>query len=280
MYPVQMGARSAVHSGWFVTSDGVRLHFFEGGSGPLMVFVPGGLVPAEIWEPQLRHFVATHRVVAMDPRSQGRSKKPTDGHYHSRRGQDIGELISHLDAGPAVVVVWSLSVPELLTYFRESGTGSIRAAVLVDMYLGLDSEIGEPHPFEPAWRPRLVGLQKDRANWTREFVSDLFGAEQPEEYLEAIRKGVSAVPTNTAVTMLANLMLIEDRDFRATFDALDVPVLYVVREALAAFVEEARQRRPETTVAVFGDVEHALFADRPERFNRLVEEFLASSVRY
>jgi non-heme chloroperoxidase len=279
MYPGQMSAQSQLHSGWFTTSDGVRIHYLEGGSGPLMVFVPGGLIPAEIWEPQLRYFVATHRVVAMDPRSQGRSDKPTDGHYLSRRGQDIGELISHLDDGPAVVVVWSLGVPELLTYLRESGTGSIRAAVLVDMYLGLDSKIGEPHPFEPAWRPRLVGLQKDRENWTREFVDDLFGSEQAEEYLAAIRRGVSAVPTNTAVTLLANLMLIEDRDFRPTFDALDVPVLYVVREALSAFVEEARQRRPKTRVAVFEDVEHALFADQPERFNELVEEFLASSAR-
>jgi non-heme chloroperoxidase len=242
-----------------------------------MVFVPGWLVPAEIWERQLRHFVSTHRVVAMDPRSQGRSERPTDGHYFSRRGQDIGELISHLDAGPALVVAWSSGVAELLTYLGESGTAAIRAAVLVDMFLGFDSEIGEPHPFEPALRPRLVGLQRDRANWTREFVDDLFGAEQPVEYLETIRQGVSAVPTNTAVTLLANILLIEERDLRPTFDALDVPVLYVVRGAIAAFAEEARQRRPETSVAVFDDAQHALFADQPERFNRLVEEFMASS---
>jgi non-heme chloroperoxidase len=272
-----MSAQAKLHSGWFATSDGVRIHYLEGGSGPLMVFVPGGLIPAEIWEPQLRHFVSTHHVVAMDPRSQGRSDTPTDGHYLSRRGQDIGELISHLGAGPAVVVTWSLSVAELLAYLRESGTESIRAVVLVDMYLGLDSDIGEPHPFEPAWRPRIVGLQTDRANWTHEFVNDLFGTEQPEEYLETIRQGVAAVPTNTAVTLLANLMLIEERDFRPTFDALDVPVLYVVRDALSAFAEEARRRRPETHVAVLEGVEHALFADQPERFNGLVEEFLASS---
>jgi hypothetical protein len=99
--PYFMSAQAKLHSGWFATSDGVQFHYLEGGSGPLMVFVPGGLIPAEIWEPQLRHFVSTHHVVAMDPRSQGRSDTPTDGHYLSRRGQDIGELISHVGAGPA-----------------------------------------------------------------------------------------------------------------------------------------------------------------------------------
>jgi non-heme chloroperoxidase len=33
----------------FLTSDGVKLHYLEAGSGPSMVFVPGWTMPAWIW---------------------------------------------------------------------------------------------------------------------------------------------------------------------------------------------------------------------------------------
>src|SRR5437016_3126535 len=85
---------------WFVTSDSVRLHFLSGGSGtgPTIVFVPGWTMPADIWEPQLRYFVRSARVVALDPRSQGSSQRTPDGNYTDRRAQDIHELIAHIKA--------------------------------------------------------------------------------------------------------------------------------------------------------------------------------------
>lgn len=263
-------------SGHFTTSDGVELHYLEAGSGSTIVFVPGYTMPAEIWEPQLRHFASTHRVVALDPRSQGRSEKATEGHYLSRRGQDIGELIAHLDAAPAVVVGWSLGVLELLTYAQEFGTDALRAAVLVDMFLGVDEELGQPHPFEPLWRPWLSALQRDRSRWTRDWVSGMYQSEQPDAYIEAITQAVLMTPTNTAITLLSNLMLMEARDLRPAADGLDRPVLYVVAEHFAEQAEQARARRPDMRVEVFENAGHALFVDQPERFNRLLEEFLAT----
>src|SRR5207244_7458497 len=79
----QAGAQTPTLAGltdsWFVTSDSVRLHYLSGGSGPTMVFVPGWTMPADIWEPQLRYFVRSHRVIALDPRSQGASERVSAG---------------------------------------------------------------------------------------------------------------------------------------------------------------------------------------------------------
>ena len=82
-------------------------------------------MPAEIWEPQLRYFSRTHKVVALDPRSQGRSDKPLEGNFVERRAQDIQELLSHLGPEPAVLVGWSLAVIELLQLIdrRDRGDG-------------------------------------------------------------------------------------------------------------------------------------------------------------
>src|SRR3984957_21034934 len=64
---------------FFKTSDGVRLHYLESGAGPTIVFVPGWTMPAEIWQPQIEYFSRSYHVVAVDPRSQRASDKPTEG---------------------------------------------------------------------------------------------------------------------------------------------------------------------------------------------------------
>lgn len=269
-------AQDAFRSGYFQTSDGVELHYLEAGEGPTMVFVPGGSMPAEIWGPQLRHFSETHRVIAFDPRSQGRSEKPTDGHHRSRRGQDIGELLEHLDGPPAVVVAWSLGVLELLTYADEFGTDRLRALVLVDMSIGVDEGPDEPHPLQAVWSTWISGSQLNRRQWTREWVRSMFRSEQTEEYLDDITERVLRTPTNTRVTLLANSMLMEERDLRPALEALDRPVLYVVTEALADHAEDVRRRKPDLRLEVFEDAGHALFVDEPDRFNRVLDDFMAA----
>jgi len=268
-------AQNEFESGHFKTSDGVELHYLEAGTGPTIVFVPGWKMPAEIWESQLRHFASTHHVVALDPRGQGRSEKTTEGHYLSRRGQDIGELIEHLGTAPAVVVGWSFGMLELLTYAQELGTDALRAAVLVDFYIGLDEEPGQPHPFAPGWRDYLTNLQMDRSDWTSEWVREaLFQSDQPEEYFNDITRVILKTPTNTAVTILSNHWLIEQRDWRPFVDELNLPVLYAVAEPFSEQAENAKARRPDLRVEVFEGAGHALFVDQPERFNRVLGKFL------
>src|SRR6266576_4688071 len=122
---------------WFITSDSVRLHYLSGGSGPgpTVVFVPGWTMPADIWEPQLRYFAASARVVALDPRSQGASQRTSDGNYTDRRAQDIHELIAQIKAPRVVVVGWSMGVPEALQLVEQYGTQDIAGLVLVDNFV-------------------------------------------------------------------------------------------------------------------------------------------------
>jgi len=43
-----------------------------------------------------------------------------------------------------------------------------------------------------------------------------------------------------------------------------------------AAAEKARRDRPNDRVSVIDGTSHALFVDKPDEFNRLLEEFLAS----
>ncbi len=95
-------------SGFFTTSDGVRLHYRQAGRGSGIVFVPGWTMPGWIWEHQIAHFARRYRVIAFDPRSQGESEKVADGHYPGRRARDIKELTEYLRLPPVILVGWSM----------------------------------------------------------------------------------------------------------------------------------------------------------------------------
>jgi len=268
--PEPAWTQTQIESGHFKTSDGVQLHYLEAGSGPLLVFVPGWTMPAEIWDPQIHHFATTHHVVSLDPRGHGRSEKPAYGYYPSRRGQDIGELLEHLGGEPAVVVGWSLGVLETMVYAQENGTKDVRALVLVDWDLIVD----EPEYFTS----RFISLQVDRENWTRGFIKDIFQNPPSEEYLEAIIQAALSVPTNATAIMIANIILMGPNDLSSVVDALDRPALYVFSSQPWAVeaADEVRQHWPESRVEVINETSHALFVDQPERFNQVVEEFIAT----
>ncbi len=276
MYPTSIeasGAQEEFKSGHFVTSDGVKLHYLDGGSGPPLVFVPGWTMPAWIWEAQLKHFRTTHRVVALDPRGQGRSEQPTKGYHAARRGRDICELLDHLGGEPAVVVGWSLAVQEVLVGAHEVGTQRIRAVVLVDHPVVIDLEIARSLAEE-----RTESLQLNREAWTRKFVEEILGPSPSDKYLEALTQAAFSTPTNAAAIMMANLYFLGPTDLRPALGALDRPALFVYSSldwAVAA-AEEVRKDWPEATVEVIDGTPHALFVVKPQEFNRVLEKFLAS----
>lgn len=271
--PEATRAQAEFTSRHFVTSDGVKLHYLDAGSGPSLVFVPGWTMPAWIWELQLRYFGATHRVVALDPRGQGRSERPTEGYHATRRGRDICELLEHLGSEPAVVVGWSLAVQEALVCAHEFGTKHIRALVLVDHPVFIDPKIALALADE-----RVKSLQVNRKASTRKFVEEILRSPPSDAYLEALTQAALSTPTNAAAIMMANLYFVGPTDLRPALDALDRPVLFVYSSldwAVAA-AKEVREGWPKVPVKVIDETSHALFIDKPQAFNRVLEEFLAS----
>lgn len=260
-------------SGRFVTSDGVTLHYLDAGSGPTLVFVPGWTMPAWIWEPQLSHFSATHRVVALDPRGQGSSEKPTMGYHATRRARDICELLDHLGGEPAVVVGWSLAVQEVLVCTHAAGTEHVRAVVLVDHPLVI-----EPEMLRTLVAERVESLQVNREAWTRRFVAEILNPAPSDEYLEALTQAALATPTNAAAMMMANLYFVGPTDLSPALNALDRPALFVYSSLdwATASAEQVRKGWPEIPVRVIDETPHALFVVKPQEFNLVLEEFLAS----
>jgi microsomal epoxide hydrolase len=256
------------HNGFFQTTDGVKLHYLEAGKGQVIIFIPGWTMPAEIWRSQIEYFARDHRVIAFDPRSQGRSARPTEGHYPERRAQDLKELIDHLEVNDAVVVGWSLAVPELLTYVELFGTKNIEGFVFVDGFIPGDAD----PQFESGIRAWLKSAQMDRKKFTDEFVRSMFRTKRPEAEIQRIVDASNSTPTNSAVLLILNTV----GNKQLILSKIDKPLLHIQTTALGKQSEMVKKLLPLARTEIYANTGHALFVDDPERFNHDLENFLRS----
>ena len=258
-----------VKNGFFKTSDGVKLQYLEAGSGPPIFFEPGWSMPAWIWDPQIKHFAEHFPVVALDPRSQGDSEKPTDGNSCERRAQDIKELVEHLKLDHFVLVGWSLGVPELLTYAEQFGGSHIRAYVLVDGF-ALDKQ-------DPQFIVAMIGMYKqvqtNRREFTEKFVRSMYKKPQPEEYIQRVVAASLKMPSDSAVA--ASVSAISRSNWRPALARVDRPVLVMCQAKLKSMAADPIVSAiPSARVELFEDAGHALFVDDAHRFNALLDDFI------
>jgi microsomal epoxide hydrolase len=265
--PAMQGA-AVVKDDSFVTSDGVKLHYLESGTGPTILFVPGWTMPAEIWQPQIERFSKNYHVVAVDPRSQGASDKPVEGNYSARRAQDYKDLIDHLGGSPVVMVGWSLAVHEALTFVEMFGTKPLRALVMVDLSAYTPSTQEE----RDRRYTMLHNFQADRKQFAATFVRGMYRKPQTEPYLESVTAASLRTPTNSAVAMLAEYAV--KNDLRPVLPKLNIPVLAIMTENNRAGAELIRSSVPGSQAEVFEDAGHCLFVDDAARFNTVLENFL------
>lgn len=261
-------ARAGVRDGFFISSDGVRLHYLEAGppAGRTIVLVPGWTMPAWIWAPQIAAFSRADHVIAFDPRGQGESEAPPHGYTPERRGQDIAELIALLHT-KVLLVGWSLGVLDSLAYLHMHGDAAVAGLVLVDNSVG-EEPAPVPGPRAPAPVPH--------ARFMARFVRAMFHVPQPPSYLSRLTEASLRTPEPACRALLA--YPVPRAYWREALYATDRPLLYVVRPRFAAQAANVQRMRPNTETVVFSNAGHALFVDEPGRFNAVMGEFIRERV--
>lgn len=265
-------ARQDGRDGFFLTSDGVRLHYLEAGptGAHTIILVPGWTMPAWIFGPQIAAFAQHYHVIAFDPRGQGLSDVPAHGYTPERRGQDIAELIAR-QRPPVLLVGWSLGVLDSLAYVHMHGDAALAGLVLID------NSVGEaPAPvYRPTPRPRhRRPVPHDAA--MAAFVRAMFREPEPAAYLDRLTDATLRTPEWAARALLS--YPVPRSYWREAVYSTAKPVLYVVRPGLAAQAENLQRGRPNTETAVFTDAGHALFVDDPGRFDALMLNFIRRKV--
>ncbi len=274
--PAQTAAQTTTtttKSGFFKTSDAVSIHYLEAGSGRPIVFIPGWTMPAWIWQKQIDEFSKHYHVIAVDPRSQGESDKPSFGHLPETRARDYKELVDQLALKQPVLVGWSMGCGELVKYAEQFGTSNIGGLVLVDGFLSdKPSDLFVPIS---GW---MNLLQQDRQKHADGFVRSMFKKPQPEDYLKRIIDASTQVPADTAVVLIYNMLAIKDfSPGLASLAAMKAnrPMLFMYQPESQTSADFLKLKLGEKLrLERFDGDGHALFIDDPEKFNHVLEDFL------
>ena len=80
----------------YATVNGIQLHYVEGGSGPVLVCLPGWPQTWFSFHPIAAQLAQHYRVIIVDIRGMGTSDKPAAGYDKKTMAQDIYALMQHL----------------------------------------------------------------------------------------------------------------------------------------------------------------------------------------
>ena len=253
----------------FKTSDGINIHYLESGSGHPIVFIPGWTMPAWIWQKQIDEFSKKYHVVAVDPRSQGESDQPAYGHLPETRARDYKELVDHLALKQPVLVGWSMACGELVKYAEQFGTDNVAGIVMVDGFL-TDKLSPEMFAGISGW---MNQLQQDRQKQAAGFVRSMYKKPQPDDYLQRVVDASVRTPADTAVTLIYNMITVTD--FSTGRGKMNRPVMFVYQPESQPTADYLKLKLADKVrLERFEGDGHALFVDDPEKFNKLLEEFI------
>ena len=172
--PVKLSDFAGLQINSFTTNDGIRLNYWEAGSGDPIVFVPAwGASGAELIN-ELWLLSKTHHVYVLDPRNQGTSEKTLKGQRIARFSMDLNEFLDHIEVEKTVLAGWSMGVSVIWGYIGSFGTDRISKAVFVDEPVSIYTH----------------------ADWTEEERLNAGGmTTSPERMIEAYR----GAPTNQQI---------------------------------------------------------------------------------
>ncbi|WP_458205039.1 alpha/beta fold hydrolase [Haladaptatus sp. NG-SE-30] len=289
--------------------NGVRLHYVESGSGPLVVLLHGFPEFWYSWREQIPTLAeAGFHVVAPDLRGYNASEKPSEVEQY-RLDELVGDvlgLIDRFDRETAYVVghdwgggiAWETAIrhPERVD----------RLAILNAPHLGaFRRELRNPAQLRRSWYMFYFQLpwlpERFLAACDYRLVEELFreGAENPDAFNERdIRRYVEAASQPGALTAAINYyralfreqahtelrtlfydLFRDDSSYRSarSFE-VRVPTLLIWGEndtALEIELTEGLERWvPDIRVERLPDASHWVQNDRPERVNELLVEFL------
>ncbi len=262
-------AQTTTKDGFIKTSDGIRIHYVEAGSGRPIVFIPGWTMPAWIWQKQIDEFSKRYLVIAVDPRSQGESDKPPYGHLPETRSRDYKELVDQLGLKQPVLIGWSMACGELIKYVEQFGTDNVRGLVLVDGFLS-DKPSPEMFVAISGW---MNQLQQNRQKQADGFVRSMYKKPQPEDYLKRVIDASTQVPADTAVVLIYDMLGV--KDFAPGLAKVNKPLMFMYQPESQPSADYLKSKLGEKVqLERFEGDGHAIFVDDPEKFNHVLQDFV------
>lgn len=255
------------------TSNDVQINYqtFGDSNKPALVFSNSLGTKYSMWQPQIEHFQQDYYIICYDTRGHGGSEAPQGPYSLEQLGQDVVNLLDHLDIAKAAFC--GISMGGLTGQWLAIHKPERFSQVIV---CNTAAKIGQ----EQAWQDRAAlvreqGLAPIAATATLRWFTDPFIQSNPAVVAELSNDLGAGSPEGYANCCEA----LAKADVREQLSSIQIPVLII-----------AGQQDPVTTVAdgqfmqqriansrLFEiNASHISNIEQPEAFNQAVQTFLAA----
>jgi len=269
---------------WATTTDNIRLHYEEAGSGTAIVFVHEFGGDWRSWEPQMRHFSRRHRCITFSARGFAPSDVPKNATAYSQR-QAVDDILSVMDAakvdrahivglsmGGFASLHFGLIAPDRALSLTVAGAGYGAEKQNEDYFRGLSREVAKQfetlgsETFAKTYSlgaSRVQYQNKDPRGW-QEFATQLgehdsTGSANTMRGVQAERPSIYDLEADLKKMTVPTLIMVGDED-----DHCLQPGIFM------------KKTIPASGLIVMPKTGHTLNLEEPERFNRDVADFIAT----
>ena len=275
-----------------VTLNGVQIHYTVRGKGPLLIAHSGGPgADARDWDDfaKIDDFVT---IVAIHPRGSGLSGPAAgDAYLLPDYASDVEALRKHLGLEKPMLMGWSHGGMAAMQ-FAFTYPDSLSKLILFDTtaYFGefLNDMEASVQAFkdEPWYEDSLDALKKE---WAGEYQTDedmgRLWQREKKFYFKKFdaRAQAYAERTKESLIKVAPLRVFNEKeaptfDLRPHLKEIKVPTLVIVgRQDFITNVDMAKEmveRIPNAKMEIFEESGHYGFVEEPEKFYRVVKEFV------
>ena len=276
--------------------NGVRLHYSVHGAGPALLAYSGGPgVDARLWD-DFAHLDDFTTVIALHPRGSGLSEAPADGAYAlADYAADLEALRRHLGLERPIVMGWSHG-GMVAQQFAFTYPNSLSKLILYDTsaYFGefladIGAAVAE-FKNQPWYAESFAALQKE---WAGDYATDedmrrllalelKFYFKRYDERAAAFLSRTSHLPVRIAPLKAFNEQEAPTMDLRPRLKEVSVPALIIVGRhdfiCTLPMAREMAQHLPGARLEVFDESGHFAMVEEPEKFNRVIRDFVSAGI--
>lgn len=267
---------------FFRTSDDAVIYFEDYGKGDPIVILHGFLCSSKFFRKNIEGLSKDHRLILIDWRGHGSSSKTLTGLDMPRCARDVREIIDFLKLDRVTLLGWSMGSSVVMAYWEQFRDFHLKALGVIDSAL---------YPFSPEeWNSHsLKGFNMDGMNavvekavtdhdaYCRAFARVVFKTPPCKEDEDWITAEMKKLPPWIAFALYNDFL---HRDYATTLKTVTVPLLICCADSPAIPKGIAMGTYYRDLVGgacsfhTFPDEGHVMFYENPEKFNRVVLDFV------
>lgn len=251
----------------------IDTYYEDTGDGQPLFLIHGLGSSSRNWELQADYFAEKYRVITYDLRGHGRTSKPPGPYSMRTFAKDAAALLTGLEAAPAHVVGISMGgmiAFELAVRYPEL----LKSLVIVNSVP--DMRLTSPREYLEMW-PRFLIL---KALGVRRMGMALGKRLFPKPEQDELRQVfVERWAQNDKRAYEQALWAVLGWSVEAHLEEIHCPALVIAAEKdyWPLDVKQSYVKKmPNARLAVIADARHAVAVEKPDEFNRILDEFLAS----